>query len=175
MQGKTRVAPVKSTTIPRLELCGAHLSTMLLDIVQQSFRDVDSIHFWTDSTTVLRWLPKSTDHLKTFESLRSQKKTIQNGYKWKWTPGKDNPADLASRGVPPSELSEAELWWKGPFWFSLDESEWPIQSIPSKSDDEDEDPEIKPLINHIGISSPLTRGPWFQHNKPCDPTPLLET
>lgn len=180
IQSKTRVAPLKTTTIPRLELCGALLSSTLLDPVLKSFEEINNVYFWTDSTTVLRWLGKSPDQLKTFVANRVaeiQEKTTQPGYKWRWTPGVDNPADLASRGIPPSALEKNDLWWTGPSWLKQDENQWPMAPIHMLTDDDD-DSEIKPLIHHIAVDPPLDRGPWYQHHRPgksMTPTSLLST
>ena len=47
---------------------------------------------------------------------------------WRHVSSTDNPADCASRGLFPSEVLGHSLWWDGPKWESLDESEWPTQS-----------------------------------------------
>ena len=40
---------------------------------------------------------------------------------WGQVGGKDNPADIGSRGMPASVLRDSKLWWEGPEW--LRESE----------------------------------------------------
>ena len=37
---------------------------------------------------------------------------------WKYCGGKNNPADIASLGVSPSELSECSLWIEGLTWLN---------------------------------------------------------
>lgn len=49
---------------------------------------------------------------------KQTKKSTELRHPWKWAPGCDNPADLASRGIPPSELNANTLWWNGPPWLS---------------------------------------------------------
>ena len=60
LDGKTRVAPVKVVSLPRLELCGAQLGTRLIKTFIESLQSlaitIDSVHDWTDSTIVLQWL-----------------------------------------------------------------------------------------------------------------------
>ena len=82
---KTRVAPLKQLTLPRLELMAALVATRLAKFVVKSFNehfDGISIQFWSDSEIVLYWL-HSQKKLKQFISnrIREINQTIPNA-KW---------------------------------------------------------------------------------------------
>ena len=60
IMSKSKVAPIKRLTIPRLELCGAHLLARLLHHIRQVFDiPLSDVFAWTDSTIVLNWLDGS--------------------------------------------------------------------------------------------------------------------
>lgn len=156
-------------------------SPNLLESIQRNFPKTTSVYFWTDSITVLRWLDKTPDQLKTFVANRVaeiQEKTIEPGFSWKWTPGSDNPADLASRGIPPSESGNNTLWWKGPSWLQQSYDHWPNQPLEPADTSSDDETELKPSVYHVSAVEPLERGPWFEHKQSGKPTiasPLLDT
>ena len=111
VMSKTKVAPIKRWTIPRLELTGALLMANLLCHAMEVFDiPLSKAYAWTDSKIVLNWLSGDPRRFKTFVSNRvSQITELVHPDRWNHVSGKDNPADCASRGLFPSALLEHAL------------------------------------------------------------------
>lgn len=68
---RTRVAPLKGSTIPRLELKGALTLAQLAKKTAEAWGlRINDIHLWTDSMVVLGWLKSQTSRLKTYVANR---------------------------------------------------------------------------------------------------------
>ncbi|XP_052747839.1 uncharacterized protein LOC113516532 [Galleria mellonella] len=113
---KSKVSPIKPVTIPRLELCGALLGARLYKKIVSSLRlKFDKVYFWTDSTIVMGWVRMSPHLLKTFVQHRvTEINELTGDAIWLHVNGKNNPADLASRGAYLDILVDCTLWWDGP-------------------------------------------------------------
>ncbi|GFX84848.1 uncharacterized protein TNCV_4996801 [Trichonephila clavipes] len=113
---KSRVAPVKPITIPRLELCACVLLSQLLEKVLHSLTlPIQQIMLWTDSNIVLVWIQRSPDQLKTFIGNRIKiiQRLTQN-CQWNHVSSNENSANLISRGLNASDITSKQLWWHGP-------------------------------------------------------------
>ncbi|XP_018402067.1 PREDICTED: uncharacterized protein LOC108779200 [Cyphomyrmex costatus] len=125
---KSRVAPLKKKlSLPKLELCAAHLLSQTCQTVLKAFETtINKVTLWSDSTIALHWIHTPPYRLKTFVANRvAAIQEITASFNWRHVASHDNPADLLSRGAFPSQLINHTMWIHGPSWLSENESNWP--------------------------------------------------
>ncbi len=113
--GKSRVAPTKITTIPRLELSAAVVAVQISDLLRKEL-ELDSLeeYFWTDSKVVLGYINNDAKRFHIFVANRIQRiKQSTDAKQWRYVTSEENPADYASRGLTAEELISSN-WFTGP-------------------------------------------------------------
>jgi len=134
---KTKVAklPLKSLTIPRLDLMAAELASALVDYVRKALSSVKLIiTMWSDSEIVLAWIKGDVERKTLVQNRINAIRKLTDPAWWRHCPGKDNPADLASRGMTPASLAASSRWWNGPEWLARSTTDWPAH-FPLQSDE----------------------------------------
>ncbi|XP_025203838.1 uncharacterized protein LOC112600747 [Melanaphis sacchari] len=157
---KTKLAPIKPLTIPRLELNAAELLARWLNRVKCTLDQqlhIAGVYAWTDSTIVLSWLVNRHETFKIYVSNRVHRiNSLLPGCIWSHVSSADNPADCASRGVLPSELASLTLYWEGPSFLRCDPSSWPAGATMLPLN---ELPEVR--VSSLTVSAQLPTTEWF--------------
>ena len=139
---KSRVAPWKTVTIPRMELTAAVVSVKLHKFfTEQLDLPVNKTVFWTDSTIVLQYIRNEARRFQTFVANRlSIIHDASSPYQWRHVDSLSNPTDYASRGFSGSEARKSRHWFNGPAFLDQEESKWPKQpdEIPDLPEDDHE-------------------------------------
>ena len=161
---KNRVSPLKhEITIPILELTAAVCASRFQKYIIESVKiKINEVFLWSDSKITLYWIKNKKMKWKPFVQNRVQEINSIKNVTWKFCPGKENPADLLTRGVTSAKLlKESKIWNNGPAWLSGSQSEWP-----SDKDEEEfennmvyliehakENPKVVPILNTEKYSS----------------------
>ena len=116
LMGKARVAPLKPMSTPRRELTAAVISVNVSSMLSRELKYEDPVQvFYTDSSVVLGYVRNEAKRFHTYVGNRVHHiRDRSEPQQWHYVASMINPADIASRGTTPKQLSEHESWFKGP-------------------------------------------------------------
>ena len=144
---KCKVTPLKSLSVPQLELEAAIIGIRLLTTVQkETTLKIHDTHFWTGSRVVLDWIvSKKKQKLFRANRIREKHKSSKSNQKH-YIPTNQNPADHGTRGLEPEELCSKRL--QAPDFLKKHYSDWnsahKIVSVHTTSTSKTNEPVIDP-------------------------------
>ncbi|KAK3871589.1 hypothetical protein Pcinc_023276 [Petrolisthes cinctipes] len=128
LTSKARVTPVKTRSIPQLELTALLIGTRLASHLQNTLSNlqIKDTHMWSDSEAALQWVRNDQSKLPYVKNRVAEIREIQKDYIFSYTNTNSNPADLLSRGVLVNQLLQNTIWFQGPEWLP-EKDQWPQQ------------------------------------------------
>ena len=129
---KSRVAQLKETTIPRLELLAATLGARMINFLRKELPLQLTTYLWSDSQCVLGWVKGKGKDLPTFVAHRVAEIRRNEDVQFCYVNTRSNPADQLSRGTTTATLLKSNLWWTGPEW--LADMQWAPDTDPCQEE-----------------------------------------
>ncbi|XP_076235104.1 uncharacterized protein LOC143179676 [Calliopsis andreniformis] len=130
---KSRVAPLKPVSTPRMDLQAPLLGGRIAHTIQKEHDfKVSKRVFWTNSRTVLHWIRTDPREYKAFVAHRlGEIDDLTDVSEWRSVPTRQNPADDATRDNQIQVTSESR-WIVGPEFLTNPEETWPkMKSVPN--------------------------------------------
>ena len=140
----------------------ARLITNVIESLTPRYELLSPMCF-TDSQVTLCWIRGVDKDWKPFVENRVEEiRRLVSAQHWNHCPGRDNPADIPSRGLNPVEHSLSELWRNGPDWLGHS-----VEGCPSKAYDLIPEPCMVELKPSSRFESPQTLDPSDHRDWSC--------
>ncbi|XP_062557436.1 uncharacterized protein LOC134222310 [Armigeres subalbatus] len=155
VMSRSKVAPLKLLSIPRLELQAALLGSRLARTVRENHSYIITRQFlWTDSQTVLSWIRSDQRRYKQFVGFRiGEILSLTKVTEWNWVPTKLNVADKLTKWGGDLEVLTDNSWIRGPMFLYQDEEYWPKRNLPQVNTTEEL--RVHLLLHNISVPSVL--------------------
>ena len=134
---KSRVAPIKPISIPRMELTAAVVSVNVTKMLQSEldYENLRSVYY-------TEYISNDARRFHVYVGNRIQHiRDRSDPEQWHHVPGKDNPADEASRSLTANRLRNNKRWLSGPDF--LWESDVPLLNKKNTAQLSSDDVEVK--------------------------------
>ncbi|XP_062710841.1 uncharacterized protein LOC134288923 [Aedes albopictus] len=126
---KTKVALLRTLSIPRLELQVAMMCSRLLqNICSALIIDIHRCFLWSDSATLLAWHRSGSRRYHQFMSFRvGEILSLTSVDEWRYDPSRENVADDATKWNGGPSFDPSCRWYQGPAFLQDPESQWPTE------------------------------------------------
>ncbi|XP_053691407.1 uncharacterized protein LOC128739932 [Sabethes cyaneus] len=131
VSAKTKVASLKPTSIPRLELQAAVMGVKLARAIEKNHTiKITRRVFWSDSSTVLSWLRSDQRRFRQYVAFRVTE-ILENSQveEWRWIPSRYNVADEATKWGKGPTINCNSRWFQAPAHLYQDPELWPKQEL----------------------------------------------
>jgi hypothetical protein len=129
LMAKSKLAPRKELSMPRLELNGALLSARIRQFIEKEVNiEFSAIYHIVDSEIVRAMIQKESYGFNTFVATRvGEIQNLTSKEDWYCVESNDNVSDIITRGANPEEIGQGSIWQDGPAFIKKPVKQWPVK------------------------------------------------